>query len=99
MNAVTKKRALLSFALASVLFVALCIHAFLPPVPEARLSQISRGLPQANVERILGRPVERQNWSIHGGEMWRYNTPLRFGWVDVFFDKDGDVVEYNYERF
>jgi len=80
-------------------FIALCVHVFLPPVSGAKLAQVSKGTPQIDVARTLGRPDEVLKPSVFGEEAWRYQTRLRFGWVDIFFDKEGRVIEYNYERF
>ena len=79
--------------------VVLCVHAFLPPVSTGKLAHLNKGTPQKEVERILGRPKEVLKPSVFWEEAWRYQVSLRFGWVDIFFDKQGTVMHYNYERF
>jgi hypothetical protein len=71
----------------------------MPPVSASRLAKLVRGTTKADAEQILGRPAEVLRPAVFGSEAWRYRTPLRFGWVDVFFDERGRVMEYNYEKF
>ena len=93
------KKFLVVAALVALPFVVLCVHAFLPPVSASKLARLTKDTTQAEAERILGRPVEVLKPSVFGQEAWRYQTALRFGWVDVFFDEHGHVMDYNYERF
>ena len=79
--------------------VAIGIHIFLPPVSPSKLAWLSAGTSRGDVERILGPPTDVLKASVLGAEAWRYHVPLRFGWVDVFFDEQGRVLEHNYERF
>ena len=83
----------------AVLVLCLCVHAFLPPVAASKLSQLTPGTTQVDAKRILGRPVQVLSPSAAGAETWRYQVSLRFGWVDVFFDGQGRVIDHNYERF
>jgi outer membrane protein assembly factor BamE (lipoprotein component of BamABCDE complex) len=83
----------------ALLLLATCIHAFLPAVATSKLARVTPGTTRADAERILGRPVQILIPSAFGAETWRYEVSLRFGWVDVFFDDQGRVIEHNYERF
>ena len=93
------KRMAAVIAGAAVLPLALCIHAFLPPVPHSKLARLAPGTTRNEAEKILGRPVAVLRPAAIGAEAWRYQVSLRFGWVDVFFDEDGRLIEHNYERF
>lgn len=77
----------------------LCVNAFLPPIAASKLERLTQDTTQVEVERILGRPAQVFKPSGFNQESWRYQTPLRFGWVDVYFDEHGNFREYNYERF
>ena len=79
--------------------ISLCVHVFLPPVSHSKLSRLSQGATLAEAKQLLGTPVAVITPSAFGAQTWRYQVPLRFGWVDLFFDERGQLIEHNYERF
>jgi hypothetical protein len=86
-------------AVVAVMASGLGIHAFLPPVSKSEISRVTAGTPAAQVERTLGRPAVVLEQALFGSEAWRYQVPLRFGWVDVFFDDERRVIHHNFEMF
>jgi hypothetical protein len=98
MNGKLAYRLLAAMTLVIVLFaIGLGVHAFLPPVAHSKLAPLTKDTTRYEVELILGKPASVIP-AVFGDEAWRYETKLRFGWVDVFFE-NGKVIEYNYERF
>ena len=81
------------------LVAGLIFHAFLPPVAASKLAQLSKGIAEADAERLLGKPREIITPSAFGAVTWRYQVPFRFGYVDLFFEQDKRLSSYNYERF
>ena len=63
-----------------------------PIIPPESLARVERGMSKEEVVALLGQPSEETNETE-----WKYFRKYRIGWVEVFFDVDGRVVEVNTE--
>lgn len=76
-------------------FVLLAVDTLMPPVPESKLTFLSKGSTTNEVLAIFGTPRHRSK----SGRHWRYQPRLRMGYFDLHFDERGRLIDYNFERF
>jgi hypothetical protein len=69
------------------------INAFQPPVPLSKVDRIKEGMTPGEVRAILGEPTK-----IYGSRQWTYTHPLRFGYVNVWWNGDKAGLAH-YETF
>lgn len=78
---------------AAVAAIALVLYVVLGPViPPSRFRQIKRGMTQAEVQAILG-----ISEITYGGREWIYTRWGSPGWVELYFDAEGNYKSVNDE--
>jgi outer membrane protein assembly factor BamE (lipoprotein component of BamABCDE complex) len=83
--------ALLSSAAMSL--VASCTT--LPTRTDATFAQVTRGMPEAEIQQMLGKPDETMRFPLSNTEAWDYRYYDNWGYMAIFsvtFDADGRVV-------
>ncbi|MDB6026855.1 MAG: hypothetical protein JWM68_3078 [Verrucomicrobiales bacterium] len=81
-----------------VSIIAFTLDTLLPPASERKLAFLIRGTTSTQeVEDIFGKPQRVRGDGTR--QAWRYSPRFCMGYLDVFFDASGRLVDYNYERF
>src|SRR5437016_6098816 len=75
---------------------ALCVMGwwwlYTIPVSEATLHRLTRGMSQAEVQKILGRPTHAVTSGVE--TMWLYSRNLSVAHLLIRFDGDGHYADY-----
>ena len=85
---------LLAFGLVAVaLGLGRFVHSAVGPIfPRSVLDKLAPGMTKAQVQSLVGPPAR-----TYGEDQWQYQRAFNPGWVEIWFDGDGKLLDVNDE--